>query len=143
MAQANSDDLEAFKQLQSDFDQIGFVPSNAIRKIRKQYQTAVAHFLKEAKGIDDHERQQLKFSQEFSRLKSGPDANRKLGQKEQAIRREIGKVENDISLWKNNLEFFASSKTADKLREEFNEKIDKAADHLQDLKGQLRMLRRM
>ncbi|MGI9543317.1 MAG: DUF349 domain-containing protein, partial [Cyclobacteriaceae bacterium] len=143
MALANSDDLETFKRLQTEYDQIGYVPSNAIRKIRKQYQTAVAHFLKEAQGIDDHERQQLKFSQEFSRLKSGPDANRKLGQKEQAIRREIGKVENDISLWKNNLEFFASSKTADKLREEFNEKIDKATDHLYDLKSQLRMLRSM
>ena len=141
MAQEHSDDIDTFQKLQEDFDQIGYVPSNAIRKIRKKYQTAVAHFLKETTGLDEHDKQQLKFSQEFNRLKSGPNADRKLGQKEQAIRREIGRIENDISLWKNNLEFFAASKTADKLREEFNQKIDAASDQLYDLKSQLRMIR--
>ena len=33
-------------------------------------------------------------------------ADRKIYQKEQAIRKKITKAENDIALWKNNLEFF-------------------------------------
>jgi predicted DNA-binding protein YlxM (UPF0122 family) len=68
-------------------------------------------------------------------------ADRKLFQKEQAIRKKISKVENDISLWKNNLEFFGKSKNAEKVREEFNDKIKEASNHLQELKQQLKLLR--
>jgi predicted DNA-binding protein YlxM (UPF0122 family) len=64
-----------------------------------------------------------------------------LFQKEQAIRKKISKVENDIALWRNNLEFFARSENAEKVRDDFNEKIDSAIDHLRQLKEQLKMLR--
>lgn len=66
---------------------------------------------------------------------------KKLQQKEQNIRKKIGKIENDIALWKNNLEFFAKSKNAGSLREEFNQKIDVATAELTDLKKQLKLIR--
>jgi bacterioferritin (cytochrome b1) len=67
--------------------------------------------------------------------------DRKIFQKELAIRKKISKVENDISLWKNNIEFFGKSQNAAKVREEFNEKIREAGEHLQQLKQQLKLLR--
>ena len=77
----------------------------------------------------------------ISDLKSDPMADRKIYQKEQAIRKKITKAENDIALWKNNIEFFGRSQNADKVRDEFNEKIREATEHLNELKQQLRLLR--
>jgi len=57
------------------------------------------------------------------------------------MRKHISQLESDISLWKNNLEFFASSKTADKLKSEFDEKIEKAKKEMKQLKQELKLLR--
>jgi predicted DNA-binding protein YlxM (UPF0122 family) len=65
----------------------------------------------------------------------------KIYHKEQSIRKKIQKVENDIAVWRNNLEFFARAKNGEKVREEFNEKIDEASSHLHQLKQQLKLLR--
>jgi predicted DNA-binding protein YlxM (UPF0122 family) len=67
--------------------------------------------------------------------------DRKIFQREQAIRKKISKIENDIALWKNNLEFFSRSSNAESVRTEFNDKIKTAGDHLKQLKDQLRLLR--
>jgi hypothetical protein len=51
------------------------------------------------------------------------------------------KVEGDISLWKNNIEFFAKSQNADSVRAEFNAKIQEATEQLKQLKDQLKLLK--
>ena len=136
-------DLDKFRELKAAFDEIGYVPSSEVRNIREQFKGTVQDYLNAAPEDLQEEARQIKYDIEFENLKSGPNANRKKGQKEQALRREIGALENDISTWKNNLEFFAASKTADKLREEFTGKIDAANEKLQDLKRQLRALRQL
>ena len=57
------------------------------------------------------------------------------------IRKKINKIENDIGLWQNNLEFFSRSKNAEKVKEEFNEKINSAYEQLKQLKDQLKLLK--
>jgi hypothetical protein len=44
-------------------------------------------------------------------------------------------------LWRNNLDFFAASKTADKLREQFDVKIQKAEEEIDKLKKKLTILK--
>ena len=74
---------------------------------------------------------------------SDPNSDRKMFRKEQAIRKKLTNLENDIALWKNNLDFFAKSKTADKLRLEFNTKIADATKELESLKTQLKVLQNL
>ena len=78
---------------------------------------------------------------QISDLKNDPMAERKIYQKEQVIRKKISKIENDIGLWQNNLEFFSRSQNAEKVREEFNDKIETAREHLKELKDQLKLLK--
>ncbi|HEX6225552.1 MAG TPA: DUF349 domain-containing protein, partial [Chryseolinea sp.] len=78
---------------------------------------------------------------QLSDLRNDPMADRKIYQKEQVIRKKISKIENDIGLWQNNLEFFSRSQNAEKVREEFNDKIRMANEHLKQLKDQLKMLK--
>ncbi len=92
-------------------------------------------------GLTDGERSRILLENQINDLKRDPMGDRKIYQKEQAIRKKISKVENDIALWKNNLEFFGKSQNAEKVRDEFNDKIKTATNHLKELKEQLKLLR--
>ena len=64
-----------------------------------------------------------------------------MNQKEGQIKKKISSLENDINIWKTNIDFFASSKNADKLKLEFNQKIESAEKEVIALKEQLLILR--
>ena len=49
-------------------------------------------------------------------------------------RKKIAALENDIAVLSNNLEFFAKGKNADKLRADFEKKIEAAEKELEKLK---------
>lgn len=140
LATENSTDLSTFESLQEQWNAIGFVPKDAIKSIQDKYTQAVDKFISSAKDLDKEDKENLKLTAHLNKLKGGPNASKKIYQKEGAIKKQISHLENDIATWKNNLEFFASSKTADKLRAEFNEKIDKAQEELTLLKEQLKIV---
>ena len=140
LAEAKENDVDAFLDLQEEYASIGFVPRNAIAKIKNAYSEAVDLFLEKAETLSDEEKERLRLQTQISRIKSAPDSDRKLRHKENNIRRQISKIENDISIWNNNLEFFASSKNADKLKNNFIEKIDEAQAELEKLREQLKIV---
>lgn len=129
------------RTLQDKYAAIGFVPRNSINAIRTRYHEAVEKFVNAIEGYNDDDKSKLMLENQISDLRNDPMAERKIYQKEQAIRKKISKVENDISLWRNNLEFFGHSSNADKVREEFNEKIQDATVQLKQLKEQLKLIR--
>jgi hypothetical protein len=131
------------KDLQDRYDTVGFVPKKDIINIKNRYHEAVEKFVAAIPDLTDDERSRLLLENQLSDLKKDPMGDRKIYQKEQAIRKKIAKAENDISLWKNNLEFFGKSQNADRVRDEFNDKIRQATEHLNELKQQLKLLRTM
>ncbi|NBW36943.1 MAG: DUF349 domain-containing protein [Cytophagia bacterium] len=131
------------EELQAKFAATGFVPRNAMNSIRDRHSDAVEKFVNAISGLSDVEKAQLSLKTQLSELKNDPFADKKIQQKEQNIRKKISKVENDIALWKNNLEFFARSKNADSLRDEVNQKIKTAEEELTELKKQLKLIRSM
>ncbi|WP_252940478.1 DUF349 domain-containing protein [Roseivirga pacifica] len=136
--EGSADELQG---LLEQYNEIGFVPRNAIKPTETKLKDAVAAYVK-ALGLDESEAEVLMLKAEFGGDRS-PGADKKLYKKESAIRRKIGELEDNISLWNNNLAFFANSKTADKLKEEFDVKIEKAREEISDLKKQLRVLRNL
>ena len=143
MTTAADFDLDKFLNLKQKFAEIGFVPASQVKQIRSQFTQTANDFLAAVPDELKDEARQIKYDIQFEKLKQGPHADRRKDQKVQSLRRDISTLENDISTWKNNLEFFASSKTANKLKEEFTVKIEKAAKQLNDLKSQLRALREL
>ena len=133
--------IDVLRELEEKFNEIGFVPRKDISNIRTRYHEAIQKYVAAIDGLTEIDRSKLVLESQLLDLKNDPASDRKLFQKEQAIRKKISKVENDIALWRNNLEFFAHSKNADKVRDDFNEKIHSASDHLKQLKEQLKMLR--
>jgi hypothetical protein len=133
--------LELMRDLQDRYNNVGFVPRKDISNVRSRYHQAVEKFVASIPELSDDERSRALLENQLSDLRKDPMADRKIYQKEQAIRKKIMKTENDIALWKNNLEFFGRSQNADKVRDEFNEKIRTATEHLKELKQQLKLLR--
>ena len=133
--------VELLRELQDRYNTIGFVPRKDINAIKNRYHEAVEKFVAAIPDLTEDERSRVMLENQLSDLKKDPMGDRKIYQKEQAIRKKISKAENDIALWKNNLEFFGRSQNADKVRDEFNEKIKIASEHLKELKQQLRLLR--
>ncbi|HEY9004974.1 MAG TPA: DUF349 domain-containing protein [Ohtaekwangia sp.] len=140
-AAAGTASPEVLKELQDQFNAIGFVPRKDISAIRNRYHEAVDKFVSRIQGFSEDDKSKLLLENQLSDLKNDPMADRKIFQKEQAIRKKISKVENDIALWRNNLEFFSRSQNAESVRIEFNDKIKEATEHLKQLKDQLKMLK--
>ncbi len=133
--------VDLLHKLQDKYNSVGFVPKKDIITIKSRYHEGVEKFVESISGLTEDDKSRVLLENQLSDLKNDPMGDRKIFQKEQAIRKKISKVENDIALWKNNLEFFGKSQNAAKVREEFNDKIKSASDHLGELKKQLKMLK--
>lgn len=141
LAEENSNDVEKVESLMDEYNDIGFVPRNSIKSIQKRFLKAVEKFANNAQELSAEEKKDVLIAAQYQKLRNSPNASRRLQRKENSIKRQISELENDISLWKNNIEFFASSESADKLKAEFNEKIARARKELKDLKQQLKVIR--
>jgi len=93
--------------------------------------------------MDDEARQELMTVFELKRLKNSPNSANRLFKKELHIKKLIGNLESDLDTWNTNLDFFADSKNANKLKEEFHQKMEQANKQLKLLKKQLRIIHRM
>ena len=140
-AEEKTGSLEALHALTARFNEAGFVPKKSMASSKTRFQNAVDKYIASIQGATDDEKERASLEIQIGSLRDDPDADRKLYQKEQAIRKRIQKVENDIALWNNNLEFFGRSKNAEKVKEEFNAKIKEATDQLKQLKSQLKLLK--
>ncbi|AYA36347.1 DUF349 domain-containing protein [Hymenobacter oligotrophus] len=92
-------------------------------------------------GLTYAEREDQLFQLQVQRMKSNPDAQQLLYRKEQGLRREINELENDVATLQTNLDFFARSKNAGQLREEYQGRIDETKVRIERLKRQLRVVR--
>ena len=131
---------ETLKGWVSEFNEIGFVPRKNIKEIQAQFKDAVDKYLEklDPTGADKDD---FLFRLNLNRIQSDPNSVKTLNKKEHGIRKQIADMENSITLWRNNLEFFTASKTADKLRDQFDIKIQKAEEEIDKLKKKLSILK--
>ncbi len=140
-AALNSDTikLDDIYDLLDQYAEIGFVPRQSIKAIHGRFDS-ITNQLISLEELSDDQRNELKTQVQVNKLKGSPHGGQKINRKENAIKRKISAIESDITTWRNNLEFFANSKTADKLKDDFKDKISSAEKELDTLKKQLDVL---
>jgi hypothetical protein len=143
LAKEGAKDTDKLYELSEAYAKIGFVPRNTIKKIAQRYEKAVESFMNQAKELDPQQKEELKLELEVTGMKGSPRAERKLDHKEFSLRKKINRLEEDISLWKNNISFFANSKQANQLKQEYEQKIEEASAELAHLKAQLDLIENM
>jgi hypothetical protein len=141
-------DLSELNEFKKEWNSIGFVPKKDMQSTQKRYINAVNALVGSTGKIPakDKERVMLQNEAEVTRsggrdrdFNRGGDRDGGGNKRENDIRRRITSIENDIATYRNNIEFFARSKNADKLRAEIDRKIADAEKQLDDLRHQLRV----
>jgi hypothetical protein len=141
IAAANKDEssLDLLSAFKSEWTSIGFVPKKDMQATQKRYITAVNTYVGAIGKLSNREKEQAVLESEVELVRDGENS-RGLLRKENDIKRRVSQLENDIALWQNNIEFFAKSKTSDRLKAEFERKISSAQEQLQELKHQLSII---
>ncbi|MBF9220343.1 DUF349 domain-containing protein [Hymenobacter ruricola] len=119
-------------------DQTGHGTSD---RSEEQLLTLLGKYLDHVPGLSYADRTDLLFQVEVGRLKARPQAHQQLTRKEMALRKEINELENDHATLQTNLDFFARSKNANQLREEYQGRIAEGQKRIEALKKQLKMIR--
>ncbi|MEX2593458.1 MAG: DUF349 domain-containing protein [Anditalea sp.] len=131
---------QQLEELIEEYNKIGFVPRKNIKEIAAKFNQAVETYV-EKLGVGGEDQEDFLFRLNLNKIQADPNGTRVLNKKEHGIRKQISDLENNITLWKNNLEFFASSRTADKLKDQFDEKIEKAEKEVEKLRKKLSIIR--
>ncbi|QKG56424.1 DUF349 domain-containing protein [Hymenobacter sp. BRD128] len=137
--------LEGFRALALDWQQLDATDeqpgAGTSDRGEEQFLTLMGKYLDQTGGITPADKEDLLFQLEIARLKARPQAQQAFTRKETGLRREIQELENDVATLQTNLDFFARSKNADQLRQEYQGRMAEARTRIEKLKKQLKQLR--
>lgn len=139
-AGVDSTSEEHLTTLIGEFNEIGFVPRKNMKEMQIQFKAAVDSYLEKLNPAGS-DKEDFLFRLNLNKIQADPNSVKTLNKKEHGIRKQITDMENSVTLWRNNLDFFAASKTADKLRDQFDIKIQKAEEEIDKLKKKLSILK--
>ena len=134
-----NENLEAIKAYQREWTEIGFVPKKEKDRIYAAYREALDQRFADLK-ISAEDRKRDNYRSRINNILSDPNADRLLDKEKRFLMNKLEQLKNDISIWENNLGFFANSKNADLLKAEFSKKIDAAKQGVKELEYKLKMM---
>ncbi len=138
-----SDPGENVKNLKSFAEKwraIGHVPFKEKDHVNKAYKKLLDSKFGALK-IDRKQKEKIRFEQKLEDIRDRDDNDYLIRKEQDAIRAKISKLKTEIIQFENNMGFFASSKEANKLKEEVALKVNKLEDEITTLKGRLALLR--
>ncbi|TVR43718.1 MAG: DUF349 domain-containing protein, partial [Bacteroidia bacterium] len=135
----NKENLETLKDYQRQWMEIGHVPIKQKDRVQSEFRKAIDQQF-EILNISKKAKTTLSFRSKIENLKSAPNADNIIQKERNLITGKIKTLEGDIKVLENNIGFFASSKKADILKAEFEEKIDKAKNEISVLKEKMKIL---
>ena len=135
-----SANLEVLKNFQREWTEIGHVPMKDKDKLHNEFRALINEHLDKLK-INEVEMSTMNFQAKFDHLKNDPNARHMISKEREFLATKITKMKEEIILWENNIGFFAKSKSALVVKEEFENKINKAKSELKVLEAKMKILR--
>ncbi len=136
----NTNNLKVLNEFQRQWMEIGHVPIKQKDKVHTEFRNAVDEKF-EALGISRKAKTAMSFRNKLDNLKANPNADNIIYKERTYLLNKISQLQNDINLWENNIGFFASSKKADLLKKEFEDKIEKGKQEIAIMEEKLKILR--
>ena len=134
-----NENLNSIKEFQREWTGIGHVPMKDKEHLQSEFRKAINKMLDKLK-ISQAEIQTINYKQRFENMDNNPDKRRILNNERHFLVNKCKKLEDEINLWENNLGFFAASKKASLLKQEFETKIEKAKAEVALLKAKIRFI---
>lgn len=135
----NTENLNILKEFQRQWMEIGFVPFKQKDAIQNEFRKTINEQFDKL-NISRKVKSTIGFKHKIENLKKSPNADNIINKERSFLMGKINALENDIKLWENNIGFFASSKKADVLKSEFENKIEMAKSDITVLQEKLRIL---
>lgn len=142
-ADNHHDNIETLKSFQKQWMEMGMVPLPKKEEINTRYKKAIDQQFSNLR-IDDSDRHKMKYvrkSEDYNkpRTVAGKDKN---DDEKRFLLNKVSALKNDVSLWENNIGFFAKSKNAEVLKSEFVEKINTAKEEIKALNSKIEQIKK-
>lgn len=135
----NNESLTVLKDFQRQWMEIGHVPIKEKDNLHNQFRAAInKHF--DSLKLNSTEKNSMNYKSKLENIKNSPNSDNALYKEKTFIVNKISALKNDIKLWENNIGFFAKSKNADILKQEFESKIKNAADEVKALEDKIKLI---
>lgn len=131
--------LDTLKDFQRSWVEIGYVPFDKKDKVHADYRDAVDALL-DRMQIKKSELTKEDFKEKVEIMKNAPDADRVISKERAFLSAKIKKLQEDVTLWENNIGFFTVSSKSSTFKDDFQKKIDKAKKEIDLIKEKIRML---
>lgn len=134
--------FQRLRELQKNWNSIGFVPIKAKEKLQKEYSSTVdALYKKHKRNVEEMKEGQL--MEHYESLAGSPDAKKRLQDEERKIREKMRFLKSEVETLENNIGFFSNSKTAGPLIKGIKDKIAKANEQMQRLQKELNAIKKL
>lgn len=134
-----AENVEALKDFQSRWSEIGFVPLKEKERVQAAYRHAIDQKFAEYRSAEN-EGKLNNYKKHLKELQTSSRGDRGLRAERDKLVQKFRKMEADISVWENNMGFFAKSKNADALINELEKKIEVAKQELAQLEEKIKII---
>jgi len=136
-----NENLKVIKDLQREWMEIGHVPFKEKDRIQNEFRTAINEQLDKLKINYYEVSGSGGLRHKIDQISSAEDADKLSFKEKNMLVTRITKLREDIGVWENNIGFLANSKNASILKDEFENKINKAKQELALLEAKLKIIR--
>jgi hypothetical protein len=133
------DTFRLLQEYQKKWSEIGHVPFKEKDRVNHEFRGLV-NKLFDNLNLDEFHKNVQKFDSKLGNLKGTDHFNEKVSQERNKILNKLKQLETDITLWENNIGFFAKSKNSDALIKDFNNKIENGKRNIKLLHKKLDMI---
>lgn len=139
-AEQENNIFNELRQIQGEWNAIGFVPAKNKDAITKKYNELLDKLYGKNKQLNREIRED-RDKQNFELLANGPNGSQKLQREEKVLMERIRGLKKDIETWDNNLGFFKGGNQKNPLAEQILAKIEIAHKHIAGLEEKVKMLK--
>jgi len=134
-----AENIEALKDFQTRWSEIGFVPIKEKERVQAAYRHAVDTKFADIRSTDqDHKID--RYKKHIKELQTSGRGDRGIRSERDKLVQKFRAMENDIAVWENNMGFFAKSKNADALLLELDKKIARAKEELAQIEEKIKVI---
>jgi len=134
-----AENVEALKDFQSRWSEIGFVPIKEKERVQAAYRHAIDTKFADLRS-NDTENKIDRYKKHIKDLHGSGKGDRGIRSERDKLVQKFRQMENDILVWENNMGFFAKSKNADALLLELDKKIEKAKEELGQIEEKIKVI---
>ena len=140
LAETREENLNIIKSFQREWTEIGYTPIAEKERLWKAFRAAIDQRFDQLRA-NENEMRKNNYQQHIQNILEDDNSSDALKKERKFLQNKIAQLTEEVTLWSNNLGFFASSKNADLLKAQFEKKIESAREEIKQLEEKLKLLK--